>query len=438
MPGRWPPSRRWLCRGGVCLVVVLLSGSATANVAGYEQASLEPGRIAARPAGDTVVSVQGFHVDGRGNEKKPARLVSVTPGGELDWVVDGSRSGARWFYDVDPLENGHLLVTSTVPGETVVFELDPETRERVWTERLDAEDTHDVDWLGDGRLLVAQMRNYDEQSGVNRDRIFVYDRTSDEIVWQWQLRRAFLPSSGGDYRGDWSHVNDVDRIAPGRYLVSARNMDQVLVVDRETKRVVGRLGAAGNHSILHEQHNPDWLVGDDGQPAILVADSENDRIVEYSRENGTWNRTWELRGNLSWPRDADRLPNGNTLVTDTLHHRVIEVTPQGEVVWEYRVPWAPYDAERPAHGGGSNGPTVTDLNATGSYVVHGGSGSGAARRGVGEWLAAHGFEVLGERYAHVVPFVRPVWIPSWAWAQYVLAALLVLGWGGVELLLARR
>jgi len=418
--------------------VVLLSGSATASVAGYEGASLGPGRLADRPAGDTVVSVQGFHFDGRGNEKKPARLVSITAGGEVDWVYNGSRTGARWFYDVDPLGNGTLLVTATVPGETVVFLLDRETRERLWTERLDAEDTHDVDWLGDGRLLVAQMRNYDETAGVNRDRIFVYDRGSDEIVWQWQLRRVFSPSAGGDYTGDWSHLNDVDRIAPGRFLVSARNMDQVLVVDRETKRVVDRLGADDDYDTLHEQHNPDWLMGEDGRPAVLVADSEGDRIVEYTRENGTWNRTWELRGNLSWPRDADRLPNGNTLVTDTLHHRVIEVTPRGEVVWEYRVPWAPYDAERPAHGGGSNGPTVADLNATGSYVVHGGNDSIQTRAGVGEWLADHGFEAVGERYAHVMPFVRPVWIPSWAWAQYALAALLVLGWGGVELLLARR
>jgi hypothetical protein len=213
-------------------------------------------------------------------------------------------------------------------------------------------------------------------------------------------------------------------------------MDQVLVVDRETKRVVDRLGADGDYDRLHEQHNPDWLAGEDGRPAILVADSENDRIVEYSRENGTWNRTWELTGNLSWPRDADRLPNGNTLVTDTLHHRVIEVTPRGEVVWEYRAPWAPYDAERPAHGDGSNGPTAAAMNATGSYAVHGGADDGStAREGVGEWLAGVGFESVGERYAHVMPFVRPVWVPSWAWAQYVLGALLLLGWLGVELLL---
>jgi hypothetical protein len=32
---------------------------------------------------------------------------------------------------------------------------------------------------------------------------------------------------------------------------------------------------------------------------------------------------------------AQRLPNGNTLITETQGARVIEVTPDGETVWEY-------------------------------------------------------------------------------------------------------
>ena len=32
---------------------------------------------------------------------------------------------------------------------------------------------------------------------------------------------------------------------------------------------------------------------------------------------------------------ADRLPNGNTLITEMLHGRIIEVTAEGELVWEF-------------------------------------------------------------------------------------------------------
>ena len=35
---------------------------------------------------------------------------------------------------------------------------------------------------------------------------------------------------------------------------------------------------------------------------------------------------------------ADRLPNGNTLITDTINARAIEVTPEGEIVWEFLNP----------------------------------------------------------------------------------------------------
>ena len=40
---------------------------------------------------------------------------------------------------------------------------------------------------------------------------------------------------------------------------------------------------------------------------------------------------------LNWPRDANRLTNGNTLITDSKNHRVIEVTPKNETVWTYQM-----------------------------------------------------------------------------------------------------
>ncbi|MFQ3319609.1 MAG: hypothetical protein ACI80F_001680 [Natronomonas sp.] len=87
--------------------------------------------------------------------------------------------------------------------------------------------------------------------------------------------------------------------------------------------------------------------GGNGTPTVLIADSRNDRVVEYAREDGEWTRAWVLRGGgLDEPRDADRLPNGNTLVVDRRGDRLLEVTPTGEVVWEFYAPWQPYDAER--------------------------------------------------------------------------------------------
>jgi outer membrane protein assembly factor BamB len=68
-----------------------------------------------------------------------------------------------------------------------------------------------------------------------------------------------------------------------------------------------------------------------------------------------WSRALEMdpmTGAVVWeykapnPRDffsasrgaAQRLPNGNTLLTDSDHGTAFEVTPAGEVVWRYNCP----------------------------------------------------------------------------------------------------
>ena len=47
-------------------------------------------------------------------------------------------------------------------------------------------------------------------------------------------------------------------------------------------------------------------------------------------------------------------------------------------------------------------------------------------------------ESAAERYAHVTPFVRPVWLSSWAFAALLGAALVVLPWALGEGLYHRK
>jgi hypothetical protein len=52
--------------------------------------------------------------------------------------------------------------------------------------------------------------------------------------------------------------------------------------------------------------------------------------------NGTILWRYPLLDRITWPaRDADRLPNGNTLITAA--DRILEVTPDKEVVWVLRL-----------------------------------------------------------------------------------------------------
>jgi hypothetical protein len=64
----------------------------------------------------------------------------------------------------------------------------------------------------------------------------------------------------------------------------------------------------------------------------LIAEHIGDRIIEVTQDGEV---VWEYDDVVA-PMEAQRLENGNTLIADTGNQRVIEVTPNGEVVWEYK------------------------------------------------------------------------------------------------------
>ncbi|WP_128478697.1 arylsulfotransferase family protein [Halorussus pelagicus] len=462
-------SRPWLVRGVVLLVVASLLAPSAVSALTHEPSDtdLQKGTIESPANGTTVISIQGFKFQGQANGKKPARLVGVGPRGDVQWIHEGSELDVTWFYDVDPVNGSNLLVTGTRKGGTTIYEYDPQADEIVWRERFDeAHDTHDVDLINGDQLLVANMRNYDPEDDVNEDRIFIYDRGTDEVVWEWQFRdhTDWTKKQGGTFaaekakNSDWTHVNDVDKIAESQYLLSPRNMDQVMVVNRSTKAIDMRLGSDDDYSVMNEQHNPTYMESDNGTPTILVADSHGDRVVEYAKRGGEdadWKRTWEVgsRQSFNWPRDADRLPNGNTLIVDSNNHRVLEVNSQGEIVWEFYSPWAPYDVERMTYGdeamGTDDRPTAADQNAEGDYDL---TGSAGLTPGTGDkltfsqWLTAAfaGTPVsepvgsFATQWSKIAPWVRPVWMGPWDFVGAVVAGLLLVVWTLGELLYNRR
>jgi outer membrane protein assembly factor BamB len=304
--------------------------------------------------GHTLVSVQSYGLDGK--------LLEVNEDGETVWTYDPPNSRV---FDAEQLDDGNFLVavTTKLPPEECpadqlrvasdqcieaqVLEIDYETKEVVWEyswydEYITHHEIHDVDRLENGNTAIADMGN---------DRAFVVNR-SGGIVWEWQAENHLAEGTefheeygGPDDPGgeeDWTHVNDIDKLDDGNFQLSIRNFDVVIEVDPETKNITNVVGEPGNHEVLHRQHNPHRLRNG----TVLVADSENDRVVEL---NATTDEVvWQYggRGLLHWPRDADRLPNGNTLVVDTFNNRVVEINRAGEVVWKYEGVQMPYAADR--------------------------------------------------------------------------------------------
>jgi len=312
--------------------------------------------------GNTLISVQSYGDDYDG------KAMEVTPDGERVWVYDPPNSRV---FDAEMLDNGNLLVAvatkvppADCPSDALrvrsdecvhnrVLEIDGDTltgdeKEVVWRhtwydEFVSHHEVHDVDRLENGETAVVDM-------GENRAFTVAENGT---ITWQWNASEhlaegtEFREEYGGPEKegpeSDWTHMNDIDRLDSGNFQLSIRNFDVVVEVDPETDEIVDVIGEPGDHGTMYEQHNPRRL---EEWGTVLVADSENDRVVEYDVDNGT--KVWEYGGSdlLLWPRDADRLPNGNTLIVDTFNNRVIEVNPDGDVVWEYGGLAMPYSADR--------------------------------------------------------------------------------------------
>lgn len=338
-----------------------------------EQTAVAPERKAI-----TVVTTQRR----QNANRAPGSIVAIDPGGRVRYYNQTYHS----YWDVDPVPYTSATVTyvaaedaddacppTTDCWRNVVEQVNVTTGE---TTRLyervvpyrGSSRWHDVDFRNDTHLYVAD---------IAEDRVFLVDVRTGVVEWSWEAASTFTPADGGSYPDDWTHINDVEHLPDGRLMASVRNMDQVLFIDHSAGvQANWTLGEDDAHATLYEQHNPDYLPASQGGPAVLVSDSENSRIVEYQRTNDGWHPTWRWEDErLQWPRDADRLPNGHTLVTDTHGGRVVEIAPNGSVVWTLELV-APYEAERLGTGAESaGGPSANRAGLT-SRTPEVGSGGG--------------------------------------------------------------
>jgi len=219
------------------------------------------------------------------------------------------------------------------------------------------------------------------------DVIIEYDPESDSVVWEWHLFDHLKPKVK---RRDWSHCNTIEPDPKdSRFLyLSARNLNSIFKINKTTGEIVWRLGEDGDFEIsledrFYHQHAPEIqdngniLLFDNGTFRPKEVGGEYSRALELSLDEKSMKAqaVWSWRNNpdLFTPiwGDADRLENGNTLIVfgnrvppfpyprdvdvppfkykfPTQTSRIIEVTSDGEKVWELEfIPaqWGVYRAE---------------------------------------------------------------------------------------------
>ncbi|MFD3719077.1 aryl-sulfate sulfotransferase [Streptomyces sp. NPDC058674] len=126
-------------------------------------------------------------------------------------------------------------------------------------------------------------------------------------------------------------------------MVGFRSASTTVAVDRADGSVRWRIGP----DVLAQQHHPHELPGG----TVLVFDNGTYRdttSVPYSRvlelDPHTGEEVWSYEDNppqtffSPYMSSAQRLPNGNTFIAEGSFGRLFEVTPGGDVVWEFVVP----------------------------------------------------------------------------------------------------
>lgn len=185
---------------------------------------------------------------------------------------------------------------------------------------------------------------------------------------------------------EWLHGNSFSRVGknhwfdeghaefdPDNLIYSSRNASFVIIISHETYQVVWRIGpdfAGRPEAALGQfagQHNPHMIPeGLPGAGNILVFDNGGSSGFGGSNNSDRYSRGWSrvlefnpVTFELIWQYGSDageiyspfisnaqRLPNGNTLITVGEAKRIIEVSPDKQVVWQYESADAIYRSYR--------------------------------------------------------------------------------------------
>lgn len=175
---------------------------------------------------------------------------------------------------------------------------------------------------------------------------YLVEMTKDgRTVWEWRSWEHLDPAKDvitaiQENRSEWTHGNAVIELPDGNLLVSFRNISTIIKIARQTGQIVWKLGAPP----LSAQHAPALLPNGN----ILIFDNgphRLDQVFTFSRAievNPATNEiVWKYQEPIPWNfysphiSNAQRLPNGNTLINEGAFGRFFEVTSEGEVVWEY-------------------------------------------------------------------------------------------------------
>lgn len=272
-----------------------------------------------------------------------SRLVEIDMRGKVVWELKvagtvGGLSKGEYPLDVERLANGNTLFTVKGKG---VYEVDRSGR-LIWRHE-DADISHDADRLPNGNTLVVR-------GWIGKGSAHVQEITPDgRVAWSWDgVAQYDRPPYDAIDREGWIHANAATRMPDGSTWISLRNFDVVARVaadgnvlaeirlpvagTRIPDGIQKRHAASGQLAVVmpHDpevQANGNLLIPHAGVGGLIVE-------TDATGQRQVWRRFWRQGEGISHIRDANRLPNGNILVSSG--SRLLEITSAGDIVWQMK------------------------------------------------------------------------------------------------------
>ena len=308
------------------------------------------------------------------------------PGRDHRWMArqhhDYQREGNPVGYyvpgmDAKPLEgNTLILVHQTIRNP------------KISDKKLLDDAMIEVDWEGNILWKWSISDHFDELG---------FDEAAKNVLFRDPNMRS---SDGGV--GDYLHVNCMSYLGPNKWydqgdmrfkpeniIFDCREANILAILDKETGKIVWRIGPDFNAT--PELKKLGWIIGQHhfhmipkglpGEGNLMVFDNggwggygvpnpaapigaknahrDYSRVLEFNpitleivwkvtpKELGHAIPTDASKFYSPYVSSAQRLPNGNTLITEGSDGRLIEVTPDHEIVWEWISPYYTHNEKGP-------------------------------------------------------------------------------------------
>lgn len=283
---------------------------------------------------------------------------------EVHLIDNSGKILKKWEIDFVPLNaklstTGNLYVSGyreekkrITQGITPLFKILDKRSKTIWEYKNETLH-HDFEILPNGNIAFLSYYSELPPKGVNNktlfegkiwpDQIIEVSPKNNKIVWRWKTLDHFKikdlkPFS---HRGDLFHTNSIDYIesfyktGKPALIVSARTISTVFILDKESGKILWK----SPPKLFRHQHDASFIGGsrilvfnnNDMISSVKEIDIEtNDVLWEYNGGDHMFEKVQFYSSVIS---GAQRLSNGNTLITLGTRGFILEVTPEKNVVW---------------------------------------------------------------------------------------------------------